>query len=143
MEQSSPSAARKRLRLSQGDPLNRPNALHSPKQNDAAVGPPVDVVAEFAARAGRVQSLQQDLQAVKHQAQQQAEALTLVTSELSSLRVSSSLRRSWVDPINRIAIGESYPGSCDPCLQRSQLSPDHVAQSDCQLCRAKTVGYLH
>lgn len=93
MEQSPPSAARKRSRLNQGDPLNSPIALHSPKQNDAAVGPPVDVVAEFAARAGRVQSLQHDLQEVKQQAEQQAEALSLVKSELSSLRVTSSLPR--------------------------------------------------
>lgn len=87
MADHAPTTARKRLRL--GDPDGSEGGSPQEASAGAVQAQPADVVAEFAARAGRVQALQQELKEVQERAQRQAAALEDVRMELVSLRVSA------------------------------------------------------
>lgn len=81
-----PSTARKRLRMPEADAFDSPLCTqNSPTRADSP-----DIIAEFAARAGRVETLQQDLIVMKQKAKKQADALGQVTSDLASLRAEHS-----------------------------------------------------
>lgn len=86
MADQAPTTARKRLRLGEPDPYD---LIDKPQLPPALEAQSADVVAEFAARAGRVQALQQELKQVKERAQQQASALEDVKVELIALKASA------------------------------------------------------
>jgi hypothetical protein len=91
--------AHKRLRVGK-DSMGNPTYNYG----NAAPSQPSDVVAQFAARAGRAQALQNDLDNVKRQAQQQANMLVQVKTELSSLRVRGpQLRAPMVHGLTKYA----------------------------------------
>ena len=87
MADHAPTTARKRLRL--GDPDGSEAGSPQEASPGALQAQPANLVAEFAARAGRVQALQQELEQVQERAQRQAAALEETRVELVSLKVSA------------------------------------------------------